>query len=66
MKIEQHVEIQLGPTGKQLHSHDMQLWCKENIGQRGVDWQLDYNPGMRGIFTFANKQNAMMFTLKWS
>ena len=44
-------------------------WCAENIGTKGVDWDVLIRDSMYATdhveYVFENEQLAMLFALKW-
>ena len=42
------------------YGEDVEEWCMEHIGSRGVDWEISF-----GLFMFRTREQAMLFSLTW-
>ena len=40
-------------------------WCKECIGQRGIDWTVNTKRYAVSIFAFKEEAHAALFSLRW-
>lgn len=45
---------------------DLIDWCRENIGPAGKTWiYVSFRSSNRLIFTFVDKEKALLFKLRW-
>jgi len=63
IKTVEFVEIEFTPT---FRSRPLVVWCEENIGTIGRDWDLNFTQLYHAIFEFTCKEDAILFTLRWS
>jgi len=63
--------IELPTPATQAEVMPIIQWCKDNVGPRGIWWDIDAipNPGLakpnRLLYAFREEQHATLFALRW-